>query len=71
MISLGIWSCRWRELQPISFGSSGRATDLVSESQNNQAVDEGVGHNHGRGRGRGTDNGGEYEMAPVKNGRQA
>ena len=71
MISLGIWSCRWRELQPISFGSSGRAIDLVTGSQNNQAVDEAVGLNHGRGRGRGTDGGGEYEMAPVKNGRQA
>lgn len=23
MTSLGMWTCRWRELQPISFGSGG------------------------------------------------
>lgn len=23
MTSLGVWTCRWRELQPINFGSGG------------------------------------------------
>lgn len=27
MASLGVWSCRWRELQPINFGGGGRGPD--------------------------------------------
>ena len=26
MTVLGVWSCRWRELQPIAFGGKGAAT---------------------------------------------
>lgn len=27
MIGLGIWGCRWRELQPMSFGGNKAAGD--------------------------------------------
>lgn len=72
MISLGIWACRWRELQPIKFG-------IGSSKQNagrRGAVDEVLGggeealNGHVRGdhgRGRAVDGGPTYEMVRVGN----
>ena len=70
MTTLGIYSCRWRELRPINFGGS-----AVSEGSNaagggntqtgdgrTQEEDEEQGYSRGRGRGRGRDGGGAYEM---------
>ncbi|KAL1642812.1 putative integral membrane protein sys1-related protein [Diplodia seriata] len=64
MTFLGIWSCQWRELQPINFGGGGgpsrpskRVDAPVDDSQ------EGEGASYGRGRGRGR---GQYEMVPIK-----
>lgn len=74
MISLGIWACRWRELQPINFGGG------PSQKQNTGrrgAVDEALGsgedlaNGHVRGdlgRGRAVDGGPAYEMVRVDNG---
>jgi hypothetical protein len=71
MTCLGIWSCQWRELRPIAFGSSGAA-----QTQEDTAVNEGgdggargdeeQGFGRGRGRGRGRDGAGEYEMVGMK-----
>lgn len=73
MVSLGIWACRWRELQPINFGgsssqkSAGRrgAIDEVLGSAEELAD----GHIRGEsGRGRNVDGGPTYEMVRVGNG---
>jgi protein SYS1 len=64
MTVLGVWSCQYRELRPISFGGkaktpqAGNTTEGSAENQN----EEGSGYTAGRGRGRGRDGGGEYEM---------
>lgn len=64
MTALGVWSCQYRELRPISFGGKARATpggntaEDATESQNNEET----GYSAGRGRGRGRDGAGEYEM---------
>jgi len=69
MTSLGIWSCQWRELRPMTFGAK---TEAKGEGQENKSVgsleDEGGGHGRGRGRGRGRDGGGEYEMLGMSEG---
>ncbi|RAL10886.1 protein SYS1 [Aspergillus homomorphus CBS 101889] len=67
MTFLGIWACRWRELQPISFGgnTAGRSTTGSSQPQADGA-DESFSLSRGRGRGRNLPNGGdEYEMASM------
>jgi hypothetical protein len=69
MISLGVWSCQWRELRPINFGSSNTAqNNTISEnievSQDGGDMEQGYGR--GRGRGRGRDGAGEYEMVGMK-----
>ncbi|KAL2826970.1 integral membrane protein S linking to the trans Golgi network-domain-containing protein [Aspergillus cavernicola] len=56
MTSLGIWACRWRELQPISFGGIG--------GSNNTADNSGSAGGSGRGR----TAGGEYEMINMRGG---
>lgn len=60
MISLGIWSCRWRELKPINFGGSGggAVNDHVGEGK----IEATGGRLLGEERGRETGLGGEYEM---------
>lgn len=58
MTSLGVWTCQWRELRPINFGSKAPAATLP-------AVDDGAGEARGRGRGRGRDGAGEYEMVAM------
>jgi hypothetical protein len=49
MTVLGMWSCQWRELKPISFGF-GNATGQANHGQNqrgdaggNNALERGVG----------------------------
>jgi hypothetical protein len=65
-IGLGVWGCRYRELQPISFGGGGTADESRSGMENGNAVgDEEAGFSRGRGRGRGRDGGGEYEMVTI------
>ncbi|ORY60801.1 integral membrane protein S linking to the trans Golgi network-domain-containing protein [Pseudomassariella vexata] len=70
-VALGMWGCRWRELQPISFGGSGGNRDQGAATENGHAAggddvgaedDEEMGFSRGRGRGRGRDGAGEYEM---------
>ncbi|KAL4945176.1 hypothetical protein BDV06DRAFT_185437 [Aspergillus oleicola] len=68
MVSLGIWACRWRELQPISFGgigtsSTAQSSDRGSSSQageSSRAGGSGWLSNWGRS------GGGEYEMVNMK-----
>ncbi|KAI1504089.1 integral membrane protein S linking to the trans Golgi network-domain-containing protein [Biscogniauxia marginata] len=71
----GTYGCRWRELQPISFGGNGRNTDNEEAhpdgaTQHGDAGgdqgDEEMGFGRGRGRGRGRDGAGEYEMVGMK-----
>ncbi|EPE34406.1 hypothetical protein GLAREA_10100 [Glarea lozoyensis ATCC 20868] len=66
MTSLGVWSCQWRELRPITFGGSSAAQPSSSETaaspNTGEAGDEEQGYGRGRGRGRGRDGAGEYEM---------
>ena len=57
MIAGGIWSCRWRELRPIGFGTGSAGTS--SSGKANGAVTGGKS-NSGGGGGGGV--GGEYEM---------
>lgn len=69
MTSLGVWSCQWRELQPINFGgSSAKAVSNPGSAAENGESSEGVGFPMGRGRGRGRnrDGGGDYEMAEIQ-----
>jgi ABC-type nickel/cobalt efflux system permease component RcnA len=66
MTSLGVWSCQWRELRPITFGGSSAAQASSSETaalpNTGETGDEEQGYGRGRGRGRGRDGAGEYEM---------
>ena len=67
MSTLGIWSCQWRELRPINFGSGASSRD--SEAQNNGEAEGGVGERNESGkRGRGRDGSGEYEMVAMSEG---
>ena len=54
MVSLGMWACQWRELQPMAFG--GKATSTAKASAN-----EGEGYEMGTLRGAGRDGNGSYE----------
>lgn len=56
MISLGIWSCRWRELKPINFGAAGGG-----EEKSEAAAGELLGEEGGMETGLG----GEYEMVGI------
>ena len=60
MTSLGVWSCQWRELKPISFGASASTTQQPGAEANGSH--DGLGYPRGRGRGKGADGGGNYEM---------
>lgn len=66
MTSLGVWSCQWRELRPISFGGSKPSNTSSTEHLNSNDMtteDGGAGFSRGgRGRGRGRDGQGQYEM---------
>ncbi|KAI1826557.1 integral membrane protein S linking to the trans Golgi network-domain-containing protein [Xylaria intraflava] len=64
----GTYGCRWRELQPITFGGGGRGGENGSADSGGHE-DEEMGFTRGRGRGRGRDDGSEeYEMVGVKSG---
>lgn len=62
MISLGIWSCRWRELKPIHFGGGGAAGG--GEGKSEVAAGELLGEEGGVETGLG----GEYEMVGINKG---
>jgi hypothetical protein len=71
-LSLGIWGCRYRELQPITFGgnSGGGAASSTPPAENSGALesaggDEEEGFSRGRERGRGRDGAGDYEMVRI------
>ncbi|KAG9235319.1 integral membrane protein S linking to the trans Golgi network-domain-containing protein [Amylocarpus encephaloides] len=69
MTSLGVWSCQWRELRPITFGGSSAvqpASNNAVEASAEQGGDEEQGYGRGRGRGRGRDGAGNYEMVGMK-----
>ncbi|QPG94006.1 hypothetical protein C2857_003998 [Epichloe festucae Fl1] len=80
-VALGMWGCRYRELQPVFFGGGGGSIlgSRAAASTNDQvAAEEGqaglsfeeggddAGFSRGRGRGRGKDGNGEYELAAMK-----
>ena len=63
MTVLGMWSCQWRELKPISFGF-GNATAQIGQGQNQRG--DAVGSNaldHDRGRAVGDT--GDYELVGI------
>lgn len=68
MTTLGVWSCQWRELRPISFGGSNNAQPNSSGEMAgpSEGGEEEQGFGAGRGRGRGRDGAGEYEMVAMK-----
>jgi len=65
MTVLGIWACRWRELQPMAFGGKGKERAAASNGQLPEIHIEdamGEGFPTGSGSGRGRDGAGAYEM---------
>lgn len=68
MVSLGVWACRYRELQPISFGGNNAAGGTQNAANGSVGkAEEQVGGGSGRGRGRNRDDGSSsYEMVGVK-----
>lgn len=79
MTFLGIWACRWRELQPISFGGIGGSSSNGGtsagasgggEAESGAGEEESFSLSRGRGRGRGlrdsSSAGDEYEMVEMK-----
>lgn len=67
MTSLGVWSCQYRELQPIKFGGAARAAGRSGATE--AALEEGgVGFVRGRGRDAGRDGSGAYEMVGMGEG---
>lgn len=53
MVSLGMWACQWRELQPMAFGGKAKSPT--------KTADEGEGYEMGTLRGAGRDGAGSYE----------
>ena len=68
LVTLGIWACRYRELQPISFGGNANASKQV---QANGTADGDQHVRGGRGRGRNNDGGPSYEMVGMNEGEDA
>ena len=69
MVSLGVWSCRWRELQPLTFGATARAVEAGAVPDGvdpDQTQDDLGGGNKRRGRGR--DGMGVYQMVGLTKG---
>jgi hypothetical protein len=63
MTSLGVWTCQYRELRPISFGGTSRSAGAVNtESAPEESSSDAAGYGRGRGRGRGRDGAGTYEL---------
>lgn len=76
MTTLGVYSCRWRELRPINFGGHSAATasgalqnhdGQASADGGREGSDQEAGYGRGGRRGRGKDGAGEYEMVGLKN----
>ncbi|EYE98211.1 protein SYS1 [Aspergillus ruber CBS 135680] len=64
MVFLGMWACRYRELQPITFGIGGGSS---SSSQQTSDPSEQGGEDFASGsRGRGREGGDEFEMGLMK-----
>ncbi|KAL2186196.1 hypothetical protein L209DRAFT_754790 [Thermothelomyces heterothallicus CBS 203.75] len=69
-VTLATWGCRYRQLQPISFGGGGAASTAAGTGGNNDdggesgadGHEEEAGFPRGRGRGRERSGAGEYEM---------
>lgn len=61
MVSLGIWACRYREMQPISFGAPGSKTVKGTAAANGSADTESHVRG-GQGPGTNLDSGPSYEM---------
>lgn len=59
MVSLGMWACQWRELQPMAFGGK------PSAQAKGKQQDEGEGYEMGSVRGAGRDGAGSYEAVGV------
>lgn len=55
MVSLGMWACQWRELQPMAFGGKAKSPAKAA------AGDDGEGYEMGTLRGAGSDGAGSYE----------
>jgi membrane protein implicated in regulation of membrane protease activity len=68
LVILGIWACRYRELQPISFGGN-TAVNKTTVNGDAEVVDDHI--RGGRGRMRATDGGASYEMVGMKEGDEA
>src|SRR4051812_47907383 len=51
MVSLGVWSCQWRELRPIAFGGSSTTQTTAPDepAASTDAGDEEQGYGRGRG----------------------
>jgi len=68
-VALATWGCRYRQLQPITFGGGGGATTAGGSGGENDGdvgesgMDGDEEQGFSRGRGRGRDGAGEYEMA--------
>jgi protein SYS1 len=68
LVSLGVWACRYRELQPISFGGNAAGNRKVTDVNGSADPDEHVRGGRGRGRGRNADAGPSYEMVGMREG---
>jgi protein SYS1 len=58
MVSLGVWACRYREMQPITFGLGGAKPGAPEAN--------GSAGGAGGGRTRREGEGPSYEMVPIK-----
>jgi len=63
MVSLGVWACRYRELQPISFGMG---TKKPAGTTANGSAETDVHIRGGPGSGRNAGAGPSYEMVGIK-----
>lgn len=62
MTSLGVWTCRWRELQPINFGSSGAGGEDGGGVNSKDASGDIAVHDAEVDRGKARGGGAAYEM---------
>lgn len=71
-ISLAMWGCQYRELQPVFFGgrilntgSGSAATGQTEDPEAAEGVDDEDDFSRGKSRGRGKDGQGTYEMVQM------
>lgn len=62
MTSLGVWTCRWRELQPINFGGSSGGEEDGGGSNSKDAGRDLVVQDEEMERGKGRGGGAAYEL---------